>query len=161
LTPIYYSFRGLLIIALIIISIGFLIVYQNGKKKTNYLKSTGKIEFLNKKYQNLPFRDTDDYRYLKIKNYPYLFEIYEPNHKPNPLKIDDLKIGDIIDVYYYETENTKEEKINRYIQFIDKSNKAYFIRDGFQKQGGIIVVFLGIIIIIISFELWKRGKLEW
>ncbi|GAA4798407.1 hypothetical protein GCM10023231_28950 [Olivibacter ginsenosidimutans] len=159
--PIYITVRRIFISSLFILGLAVFSLFNNSKKKEDYLKSKGTIEYLDRTFQDLPIRNKGEFRYLKIETYPYLFEIYEPNHEPNNLTIDDLKIQDSIDIYYYETNDTKNSGINRYVQFIDKDGKAYFIRNGFQKQLGLIVIFLGIFINVIALVLWKKGKLNW
>lgn len=84
-----------------------------------------------------------------------------PAVKKTAKSIDDLKVGDLIDVYYYETQNTHDEQMNRFAQFIDHHKKPYFIRNGFQKQMGLVVIVLGISLNLMSYIFWKIGKLDW
>lgn len=153
--------RGIMFASLIVIGLGVLGVKNNSKSKAEYDKSTGTIEYLDKTFKQLPTRHKGDFRYLKVDTYPYTFEIYEPNSKPTDKKIDDLKTGDKIDIYYYETSYTTDEGINRYTQFIDKDGQSYFIRNGFQLQLGYIVICIGLLLNVIAFGLWKIGKLKW
>lgn len=159
--PVFISMRGVIIITLIISGVAIYLISNNSKEKQEYDKSTGVIEYFDLVYNNLPNRDEGDYRYLKIDTYPYIFEIYEPNSEPTENKIDDLKIGDTIDIYYYEISSTKNIGRNKFTQFIDKKGIPYFIRDGFQKQLGYVIIGLCILINIMSLIFWKMGKLRW
>jgi hypothetical protein len=159
--PIIISVRGVFFASIIVLGLGIFVSVNNSKDKAEYDKSTGTVEYFDKEYQNLPTRHKGDFRYLKIDSYPYLFEIYELNSKPTEMSIDDLKIGDKIDIYYYETSDTRNIALNRFAQFIDKGDQPYFVRSGFQKQLGFIIIGLSILLNIIAFAFWKKGKLEW
>lgn len=159
--PIINNVRGIIFTSIIILGFGFFITKNNSKKKEEYSKSTGYIEYFDKKTQNLPPRHEGDFRYLKINSYSYLFEIYEPNSEKTKMSIDDLKVGNKIDIYYYETSDTQNSELNRFTQFIDKEGKPYFIRNGFQMQLGFVVIGLSIFMIVMAFGLWKIGKLNW
>ena len=159
--PIIISVRGVILASVIVLAFGIFIIVNSSKDKVEYDKSTGKIEYLDNEFQNLPIRNEGDYRYLKVNTYPYLFEIYEPNSEPTEKNIDDLKVGDNIDIYYYETSDTRNVGLNRFTQFIDKDEQPYFIRNGFQKQLGIILIVLCVLLNITAFAFWKNGKFSW
>lgn len=159
--PIIISVRGVIFASIIVLGLGIFVTVNNSKDKVEYDKATGIIEYYDKEFQNLPTRHKGDFRYLKIDSYPYIFEIYEPNSEPTEKKIDDLRVGDKIDIYYYETSNTRNIGLNRFTQFIDKNEQPYFVRSGFQKQLGFIIIGLAILLSIMAFVLWKNGKLKW
>lgn len=159
--PIIISVRGMIFASIIVLGLGIFVTISNSKDKTEYEKSTGIIEYYDKEFQNLPTRHKGDFRYLKIDTYPYLFEIYEPNSEPTKNTIDNLTVGDKIEIYYYETLDTRTSGLNRFTQFIDKNGQAFFIRNGFQKQLGFIIIGLSILLDIIAFVLWKKKKLKW
>ncbi len=159
--PIIISVRGIIFTTIIVFLLGVFVIINNSKEKTEYTKSTGNIEYLEKEFQDLPTRHKGDFRYLKINSYNYLFEIYEPNSEKTKMSIDDLKVGDKIDIYYYETSDTQNSELNRFTQFIDKEGKPYFIRNGFQKQLGIVVIGFSILMNFIAYGLWKFKKLKW
>lgn len=159
--PIIISVRGVIFASIIVLGLGIFVTVNNSKDKTEYDKSKGTIEYYDKEFQNLPTRHKGDFRYLKIDSYPYLFEIYEPNSEPTEKNIDDLSLGDEIDIYYYETSDTRNIGLNRFTQFIDKNGKPYFIRSGFQKQLGYVIIGLSILLNIMAFVFGKKGKLKW
>ena len=161
MAPIIISARGILLASLVVGGLAALVITNNTKEKSEYDLTTGVIQYLEKNISILPLRHKGDYRYLKISSYPYPFEIYEPNSLETSETIDDLKYSDTIDVYYYETSNTHTEVINRYVQFIDHNNNPHFIRSGFQKQLGYILVGLALLLNVMGFIFWKMGKLDW
>jgi len=159
--PIIISVRGVIFASIIVLGLGIFVTVNNSKDKIEYDKSVGTIEYLDKEFQNLPTRHKGDFRYLKIDSYPYLFEIYEPNSEPTQSTIDDLTVGDEIEIYYYETSDTRNIGLNRFTQFIDKNGQPYFVRSGFQKQLGFVIIGLSLLLNIMAFVLWKKGKLKW
>ena len=159
--PIIISVRGVFFVSVLLIVLSVFVMINNSKDKPEYEKTTGRIDFFAKEFQHFPVQHKGDFRYLKLNTYPYVFEIYEPNSKPTEKKIDDLKVGDEIDVYYYETSNTRNEGINRFTQFIDKDEQPYFIRNGFQKQLAFVCIGLVVFMNVMTWAFWKKGKLNW
>lgn len=159
--PIHISVRGVFFVSLLIIGLGIFVIVNNSKDKREYKRSTGTIEYFDKQYQNLPIRHKEGFRYLKIDSYPFVFEIYIPNSEKTSKTIDDLKIGDLIDIYYYETADTRNIGLNRFAQFIDHNGEPYFIRNGFQKQLGYVIIGLSILLNLMGFIFWRKGKLNW
>lgn len=159
--PIHTNVRGVIYVSLVIAGIGLFVIVNNSKDKQEYDKSTGTIEYFDKEYQNLPARHKGDFRYLKIDNYSFMFEIYEPNSEPTTKTIDDLTVGDTIDIYYYETADTRNSELNRFAQFIDHKKEPYFIRNGFQQQLGYVLIGFCVLLNLMAFVFWKMGKLNW
>jgi hypothetical protein len=159
--PIIISVRGVILASIIVLGLGVSTVLNNSKNMSEYANSTGIIEYFSTEFQNLPIRNKGDFRYLKVSTYPYLFEIYAPSNEQPELAIDNLEVGDKIDVYYYETSDTRNSRLNRYTQFINKEGKSHYIRNGFQKQLGIVVIGLSLFLIIIAYIFWNKGKLKW
>lgn len=116
--PIITSVRGVIFASLMVLGLAIFVTINNSKEKLEYDKATGIIEYYDKEFQNLPTRHKGDYRYLKINSYPYLFEIYKPNSLPTEKTIDDLTLGQEIDIYYYETSDTRNIGLNRFTQFM-------------------------------------------
>ncbi len=158
--PLHISLRGVTIVSIIILGLGIFVIVNNSREKSDYNKSAGTIEYFDREFQNLPTRHKGDFRYLKIDSYSYIFEIYKPNSEHTDKSIDDLKVGDYIEIYYYETADTKSSGLNRFIQFIDCKGQPYFIRSGFQKQLGFALIGLSLLIILLAYILWKKGKLR-
>lgn len=159
--PIHISFRGVLFASIITCGLGIIVAMNNSQEKLEYHKTSGTITFYSKQFQTLPIRNRGDFRYIKIDTYQYPFEIYEPNSKPTEKTIDTLKVGDVIDIYFYETSNTTIEGLNRFAQFIDKDGQSYFIRSSFQQQLGYVIIGLSLLMDFVAFILWKKRKLKW
>lgn len=159
--PIIISVRGVIFASVLALGIGLFVTINNSKNKQEYEKKSGEIEYFDLKFENLPTRHKGDFRYLKIDTYPFVFEIYEPNSVPTQMTIDNLSVGDKIDIYFYETSDTRNCGLNRFTQFIDKDNQPYFIRNGFQKQLGIFIIGLSVLLNVIAFVFWKKGNLKW
>ncbi len=158
------NLRG--IIAVSISLTGLMIVYiqLNSKEKIEYEKTTGQIVYLDKQLGQLPTRHIGKYRYLEVNGYEYPFEIFVGNEsgdfKPKFEKIDKLTVGDTITVFYYQTENTTSEGLNRFIQFIDKKNESFFERGDSGKTLGIVLISFCVLLIIGGVVLWRLKKIS-
>jgi hypothetical protein len=161
LIPIHTSVRGVIFSCLAISILAIFIINNNSKEKKEYPKIESKIQYLNKEYMDLPNRNKGNYRFLLIENYPYPFQIYEPNSEPTQMTIDDLKVGDLIEIYYYENNSTHKSGINRFAQFIDKDGEPYFVRNSFSKNLGYILLGLLLLTVLGALVAWKYQKLEW
>lgn len=96
-----------------------------------------------------------------VDGYPYPFEIYEPNSLTTEMTIDDLRLGDLIDIYYFERRNTREIGLNRFVQFIDRDGHPYFIRSSFQKHLGYLLLGLCSFVVLGAWLFFKYKKLPW
>lgn len=138
-------------------------IIRGTKEKSEFHSLKGKIVYFDKVYEELPNRHKGKYRYLAIENYNRLFEIFigkdAGDFKPEFEIIDDLKIGDEIVVYFDESSNEKDIRLNRLIQFIDKNEVPYFIRGSKDKYGGMLISGLGILIFILLLYFKKTGKI--
>lgn len=151
----------IIFVSLLVFSVAIFVITNNSRPKSEYNKSIGSIEYFDREFEDLPTRNKGEYRYLKVTTYPYLFEIYEPNSKPTEKKIDDLKVGDCVEIYYYEIPQTKTEGINRFVQFIDMQGHPHFIRNSFQKQLGFVLIGLCILMNLFGYVLLNKGKIKW
>jgi hypothetical protein len=158
-------FRVILVISVLLIIMGIVINNRNSKLKTDYKKITSSITFIGRQFGELPYRDLGKFRYIKIKDYPFPFEIFIGNEagdfKAKSEKLDSLKIGDIISVYSYETANTRQEGINRFAQFIEKDNALYFERGNSNKILGLVIISISILLIIFSYIMMRMKKIRY
>ncbi len=149
-------FRIIFAISAILIAFMVYVIFLNSKEKTDYQKLSGNITYLDKQFVEYPNRDLGKYRYLKLNTYPYIFEIYSDEQSN---RIDSLKIGENVDIYYYETNNTHLSQINRFLQYLEKDNKVFFKRENSNNIAGATVIGLSILLIIVSFILYKKDKM--
>jgi hypothetical protein len=134
------------------------LMWRNAKKKEDYDHLRGKITYLNQKLGNLPYRDVGLYRYLTIDNYQYPFEIYTDEQSA---RVDSLKTGDMVDVYFYQTGDTEKIHLNRFLQFLDKDDKPYFKRGNLIIGLGIASIAMLIALCVACYVFYKRGKMAY
>ncbi|MEO6230574.1 MAG: DUF3592 domain-containing protein [Ferruginibacter sp.] len=159
------NLRGIIAALILLIALMVFHIQMNSKQKFEYEKTTGQIVYLDKQLGKLPITNPGKYRYLKIQGYEFPFEIFVGNEsgdfKPKFEQIDSLKVGDNVTVFYYQTNNTKEERINRFTQFIDKGDKSYFERGNSGKTVGFFVIFMCVFFILAAIILWKMKKIKY
>jgi hypothetical protein len=146
-----------------IIILASVILVRGKKEKNEFHNLNGTITAIEKTFQEFPFRHPGKYRYLILDNYQKVFEIFigkDPgDFKPELEKIDELKVGDMISVYFDEDPSDIDMRINRLIQFIDKDSAPYYIRGSQDKIFGYILIASGIMIGILVFVLKNRGTI--
>jgi hypothetical protein len=157
------NLRSILAVSIVLIVVMIMFVQLNSKTKDDFNLTVGKITYLDIKFGELPKRDLGRYRYLMIEGYEYPFEVYVGSEvdefKPAFERVDFLKPGDMISVFYDETNDTANEKVNRNIQFIDKENESYFERENSSKKLGAVGIAFCVLLIMEGVILWKMGKI--
>ena len=147
-------------VALSIVMIGCSIyfIFLNTKAKSDYEHLTGKITYLEKSFGEYPSRNMGKYRYLNINNYAHVFEIYADEQSS---KIDSLNNGDIVTAYFYETNSTNIEGINRYLQYLEKDNIIFYKKTSFSIIIGFVLIILAAILIMMSYIFYKQNKISY
>jgi len=157
----YHIFFESLAGAITIIVLGSFILIRGTKDKSEFTQLKGKIIYLDKTFQELPKRHQGKYRYLMIEGYSKTFELFigtDPgDFKPKYEKVDDLRNGDEITVYF--DDDADDERINRLIQYIDKDGVAYYIRNNMDKFGGIAFILSGILVGVWILYLKRKGTI--
>ena len=140
------------------------ILVQGAKEKNELPNVKGEITFIDSSYQDLPNRNFGKYRYILLDNYSKVIEVFIGkgawDFKPEFERVDELKVGDEISVYYFDNE-INDIQVNRLIQFIDKGNVSYFVRG---KSNDYIAYFcivsaVLVLILVIIFDRKDKSKL--
>jgi hypothetical protein len=152
------SFRAIVAVS-ILLSIAFgVLMWRNSKEKKEYDHLNGRITYLDQKLGGLPYSDLGLYRYLKVDSYQYPFEVYTDEQSA---RVDSLKVGDVVDVYFYQTGDTETIHLNRFLQFLDKDNKPYFKRGNLMIGFGIASIAMLGVLCIVCYVFHKRGKMAY
>ena len=148
---------------LLVIFIGLGLMVRGYKEKSEFEKFTGKINYLEQTFQDLPVRHAGKYRYLSIENYPAKFELFIgkdiTDFKPALERIDELHPGDEIEIYFDFEEHTNDETVNRLVQYIDKSDVPYFIRGNNNRYSGFFLIVAGLMLGGIILHLKRKGRI--
>ncbi len=162
IVPYPHNLRGIVGVLLVLILLMIWVMYMNSRPKSGYTSLTTSVVFLKKGIEHYKFRNNEDFRYLKVQGYLYPFKIYVESHGKLPapnVAVDSLAPGDVVTIYYYETDNTRETGMNRFMQFIDKEGKHVFKRSDLSYRVGIFTIGLCVVSIIIMIELYRRNKI--
>ena len=145
------------------ILLGIIIIGRSQKEKADFESASGKIIYLEKYNDYAQTNDTVKFRYLQIDNYPKIFEIFigrdAGDFKPKFERIDDLKLNDIITIYFDEKFN-KGGNINRLAYFIDRGQETIYIKGSWEKYLGYFIVAISLLTLILIFLLKSKGKIE-
>ncbi len=149
-----------------IISLGFVILTRGQKQKHDFDSITAQIISIGRSFPGASNRHEGKMRYLQVGRYPKVFELFighdTGDFSPAFEKLDALKAGDIVTVYYDEekTRAADNESVNRLAQFIDKNGKPYFTRGSKDKYGGYGAIGAGILIGLTLLVLKQKGTIE-
>lgn len=144
-----------------LIALAFVILARGKKEKNEFYSLNGTITAIEKNYQELPIRNHGKYRYLSLDKYQKVFEIFigkDPgDFKPALEKIDELRVGDNILVYF--DEDPSDTRINRLIQFIDKDTSPYYIRGSHDKTFGYLLIVAALMMGMLLIVFKNQGKI--
>jgi hypothetical protein len=146
----YPIFTKSMVGVMTILALGTTIFIRGSKDKIEFERIAGKITYLEKTYEELPNRHHGKYRYIEMDAYPKVFELFVGKEfgdfKPHYERIDDLRVGDTIEVYFDEDAKEPDRRLNRLMQFMDKDSQPYYIRGRKDKTGGYFFIFTGILL---------------
>ena len=141
-------FTKFLLISVVLLFVSIYYLTTTYKLKREFHNITGSVEWVSMKYGDLPQRDFSKYRYLKIDNFSRPFELFVGKEggdfSPALDKIDSLKSGDEVTIYYDENFRTVLEPVNRLPYFIDRGANPVFIFSPSQRHLAWIMVGLSI-----------------
>lgn len=160
-------FKKSLFACIAIIGFGIYLSVRGSKEKTEFESVTGKIDYFNKTFQEINYRNKGNHRFIHIEEFPLIFDIFVGKETgdfgPKFERLDDLKIGDEITVYHADKtplQKSRDLRFNKTVQFIDKEGEAYFIRGNKDKYGGYFFIGFGILLIITLIVLKQIGKIK-
>ena len=146
-------------------ALGFLLFTRADKSKSSFQNVSGIITSFSNSIESFPDKDSSKFRYLQLDNSPKTFELFigkgSGDFRPKFEKIDDLKIGDSVLIYFDENYKTQQDPINRLVYFIDKGGEAIFIKDGFEKYLACFIIGISLISILTLVILKRKGKIIW
>jgi hypothetical protein len=90
--------------------------------------------------------------YLIIDGYEKIFKLFVGEDKgdfsPRVSRLNELKIGDEVEIYFEENVETRTEHVNRLLHYLDKNGDLYYLRGNAEKYVGWgILGFSGVLFI--------------
>lgn len=156
-----------LLACVFIIGFGIYLSIRGSKEKVEFQNVSGKIDYLDKTFGEINYRNKGNHRFIHIVDFPLVFDIFVGNEPgdfgPKFEQLDKLKIGDEITVFYAEKtplQRNQDLRFNKTVQFIDKNGEAYFIRGNKDKYGGYFFIGIGILLALTLLILKQNGKIK-
>ncbi|RXJ45469.1 sortase family protein [Gelidibacter gilvus] len=160
-------FQKSLLACVLIIGFGIYLFLRGNKEKAQFDNVTGKIDYYDKTFGEINYRGKGNHRFIRIMEFPLIFDIFvgkaSGDFGPNFEKLDNLKIGDEITIYYANKtllQKKQDYRFNKSVQFIDKDGEAYFIRGNKDAYGGYFFIGIGVVIAIALVILKQTGRIE-
>jgi len=148
-------FRIILTFCALILFAGYYIIVDIKTDLKDFKQTTGTIIYLNKQFLNHPGGNNQQYRYISIANYPFMFEIKAGKFAKS---IDKLQTGDKVTLYYNDISESNNG-INKTLQCIEKDKLKIFEASSMLFYIGSLLIAISVVISIISFIFYKKGKL--
>ena len=143
--------------------LGVFIIARSEKSKSEFTKVSGRLISINNSNQFAPRQDTSKFRYLLIDSYPKIFEIFIGkdfgDFKSKFENIDNLRANDDITIYFDNNFQTEDDPINRLTYFIDKGQERIFVKGTWEKNMGIFLTGLSLLIFVALLILKQKGKI--
>ena len=159
-------FKKSMIGCLIILILGIYLSTRGTKEKDEFQSITGKIDYYEKTFENINYRNKGNHRFIYLENAPIIFDLFirkeTGDFSPKFEKLDSLGIGDEITVFYDAKtlfQKNSDPRINKTVQFIDKEKEPHFIRGNKDKYGGYAAIAFSIIMSIVFVILHRIGKI--
>lgn len=160
-------FKKSIIACLLIIGFGIYLSIRGTKEKTEFNSLTRQIDYFDKTFQEINYRNKGDHRFIHIIDFPLVFDVFvgqaSSDFGPKFEQLDKLKLGNEITVFYDNKtplQKNRDLRFNKTVQFIDKDGEAYFIRGNKDKYGGYLAIGVGILLTITLLILKKIGKIK-
>ncbi len=160
-------FKKSLLACVLIVGFGIYLSIRGSKEKAEFENVSGKIDYFDKTFGEINYRNKGNHRFIHIVDFPLVFDIFVGNEPgdfgPKFEQLDKLKIGDEITVYYAEKtplQRNQDLRFNKTVQFIDKNGEAYFIRGNKDKYGGYFFIGIGILLALTLLILKQIGKIK-
>ena len=141
-----------------------LIFTRAAKTKTDFESIKGPVEYITNAFPFYPNKNPDKYRYLKVKGYAKPFELFigkeGGDFKPEFEKIDVLKPGDTVVVFFDDSRYAPEGPVNRLAYFIDRKDETIFVKGGWEKLFACFLAGLCLVLAVWVLRLKKKGKIS-
>ena len=159
-------FHKSLIACIAIVGFGVYLSIRGSKEKTEFESLTGKIDYFDKTFQDINYRNKGNHRFIHIVDFP-MFDLFvgkeTGDFSPKFEQLDKLKVGDEITIYHADKtplQRNRDLRFNKTVQFIDKDGEAFFVRGNKDKYGGYFLGGIGVLLGISLLILKRLGKIK-
>lgn len=148
-----------------ILVLGFGILQRGQAHKNEFDSLTAPITAIGPSFPGATTQHPDETRYVQAGRYPQVFELFIghgfTDFSPALEKVDSLKPGDIVTVYFRKEASQAADaaNVNRQAQFIDKDGKPYYIRGRKDRLGGYGLIAAGLLIGLTLVVLRQKGTI--
>ena len=123
------SFRGIIAVVIGIATISIYFLFENPANSNSDKGQKGLIVYYSPVFKNYNKDNSEDYRYLSISTYPFIFEIKTQGQQKS---VDRLSLGKSVTLFYKQnTENS--HGINKSIDKIEFNGKVIYQRKSYGK----------------------------
>ncbi|MEM6802739.1 MAG: hypothetical protein AAF696_15125 [Bacteroidota bacterium] len=156
------SYSNLLWAVVVFFFMAIYLVKRGDKPREDFIQLSGRISYLS---QVSPLRPESEPRekeyFLVLSGHERVFEMFVGQGKwdfsPRVNRLDELAVGDTIDIYYEDNSKTRFSNVNRLLQYLDKDGQLYYLRSKADKYIGYFILAIGGLLLLIYLYLWIKS----
>lgn len=149
--------------ALLFVIMGAYLITRSDYPREAFIHQKGTIAYLSQVH---PLKPDSEPRlkdvYLVLKEYQRIFVLFtgtDPSDfSPRINRLDELNVGDKIDIYYDETAQTSTRKVNNLLQYLDKNGELYYLRSRADKYIGYVILGCSVLLLILGIYMKVYSK---
>jgi len=138
---------------LVLFAMSIYLITRNTKPKEEFIHQKGAISYLS---ENNPFSSTLEVKqktiFLKLEQHNRIYELFTGTDKgdfsPRVNRLNELNIGNQVDIYFEENTKTKLDQTNKLLQYLYIDSELIYLRSnadkyiGYFTLGGSMLLFL-------------------
>lgn len=142
----------------------FYLFHRATKNKRDFEQVTGVVEYIETSSPLSPNNNPARYRFLKVEGYARPFELFigkeTGDFSPELERVDAIKPGDTVTVYYDENISIQHAPVNRLAYFIDRNTISLFVKGSWDKGMAYFISSFSLVLFFWVLALKKKGKIE-
>lgn len=133
---------------------GYLIT-RSDKPREDFLYQKGTISYLSQVHPLQPQSEPRPKKvYLVLNEHGRIFELFTGEDKgdfsPRVNRLQELKVGDEVEIYFEETAKTQSQSVNRLLQYLDKNGDLYYLRSKADKYIGYFILVCSALLLLLG-----------
>ncbi len=145
------------------ILMGIYLLFRSNQPKEDFSQLSGPISYL---ASANPLRTDQKMEpkslFLTIEGADRVFELFVGaewgDFSPRINRLEELKVGDQVEIYFQENEQTQALPTNKLLQYLDHQGVAYYQRGGADRAMGYVLFGLAFLLLIWAGLLWRTRE---
>ncbi|MEM9985542.1 MAG: hypothetical protein AAF804_10640 [Bacteroidota bacterium] len=142
---------------------GIYLLFRSDQSRDTFTRLTGPITYLAKVNPTQSGSDPKDkVLFLTVEGSSRVFELFVGEEwgdfSPRVNRLAELKVGDQVEIYFQENEQTQSLPTNKLLQYLDHQGEAHYQRGGADRAMGYTLFGLAGLLLIWAGLLWRKRE---